>query len=850
MKTGGCIVMNRKARITASVLLFACSAAVVALLVLDYIDLLQSLPAVAGEILFKIESIFLQAVWALPVYLLLCGFLLLYISKEHPYGALFPFTLTLFGIVILFLHVQFGDQQAVFNQFVSSYIGLRSASIILLFIFILESVLFLIWFFNRILKGNTDRSRNYVLGQSSSQPEQRQGLSGTQYQGPAVGEDEDHRIHDLSLTFPELPELPRIVENHDSIPAPEMSRYRKAVTEPAGSRPPAVQPKVRKEDSPTAKKNVFGSLKPVDLDMQKPEEKQPEPRKPAEPQQKPVQQPPKEQTISFNDDDEIPALPPENSSFTNLPDPADEQIEESDRYDNEQEEESSKEDDPSIYEEDEEVVPGVLGLGQHHESSRPSYLDRIGYQFPPEDLLDTYPDVSSEVDRVTRLSGEVLMKTLSEFKIDAKLTGIQKGPVVTMYEILPAPGIRVQTITNLADNIALQLAASRVRMVAPIPGKQAVGIEVPNKERSIVSFKEMLNAVDAHSSYEIPMVLGKDITGESQVIDLTKTPHLLIAGATGSGKSVCVNSLICSILYRKSPSQVRLMMVDPKIVELKLYNDIPHLLTPVITDSKKAIKALQYCLYEMERRYDLLDTLNTRDIKTYNKKISDQKLMREKLPYIVLIIDEFADLMSTTGKEIESYLARLAAMARAVGIHLVLATQRPSTNVITGIIKANIPSRIAFMVASNTDSRIILDQAGAEKLLGRGDMLFSSSWDPVLQRVQGSFLSEHEVEQVVNFVKSHGEPDYLDESYFEDDEADDEDDFDLESDDGTDPLMDEALKIVYSRNSASASYLQRRLKIGYNRAARIIEEMEDRGIIGPARGSQPREVLRMTEIDT
>jgi len=475
-------------------------------------------------------------------------------------------------------------------------------------------------------------------------------------------------------------------------------------------------------------------------------------------------------------------------------------------------------------------------------------MNRIGYMYPPEEVLDTYPDISREVDRLTKLSGEVLMQTLREFKIEAQLTGIQKGPVVTMYEILPAPGIRVQSITNLADNIALQLAASRVRIVAPIPGKQAVGIEVPNKKRSIVSFKEMLLEVDKRAKYEIPVVLGKDITGESQVIDLVKTPHLLIAGATGSGKSVCVNSLICSILFRRSPKEVRLMMVDPKIVELKLYNDIPHLLTPVITDSKKAIKALQYCIYEMERRYELLDNMNVRDIRTYNKRIDEQQLAREKLPYIVLVIDEFADLMTTTGKEMETYLARLAAMARAVGIHLVLATQRPSTNVITGIIKANIPSRIAFMVASNTDSRIILDQAGAEKLLGRGDMLFSSSWDPNLLRLQGAFLSEEEVERIVEYVKKNGEPDYLDEEYFMDDE-DEEHVAEVDCEEGTDPLMEEALKIVYSRKSASASYLQRRLKIGYNRAARLVEEMEDRGIVGPARGSLPREVLRMTDID-
>lgn len=282
-------------------------------------------------------------------------------------------------------------------------------------------------------------------------------------------------------------------------------------------------------------------------------------------------------------------------------------------------------------------------------------------------------------------------------------------------------------------------------------------------------------------------------------------------------------------------------------MELKLYNDIPHLLTPVITDSKKAIKALQYCIYEMERRYDLLDQLNVRDIKTYNRRIREQGLAKEKLPYIVLVIDEFADLMTTTGKEMESYLARLAAMARAVGIHLVLATQRPSTNVITGIIKANIPSRVAFMVTSNTDSRIILDQSGAEKLLGRGDMLFSSSWDPNLVRLQGAFLSEEEVERIVDEVCKNGEPDYLDEELFWD-EDDDEDTPDIESGE-SDPLMEEALQIIYTRKSASASYLQRRLKIGYNRAARLIEEMEDRGIIGPARGSMPREILRMGDID-
>jgi DNA segregation ATPase FtsK/SpoIIIE-like protein len=518
---------------------------------------------------------------------------------------------------------------------------------------------------------------------------------------------------------------------------------------------------------------------------------------------------------------------------------------------------------PSKVSED-EFVPGIIGLSSHAESiddgsgnasesgGEKKFFTNIrkgNYMPPSEELLINYPGISKEIDENTRKAGEVLMQTLKEFKIDAELTGVQKGPVVTMYELFPAPGIRVQTITNLADNIALQLAASRVRIVAPIPGKQAVGIEVPNRVRSIVGFKEMLQAVEKFEEYAIPVVLGTDITGEQQIIDLVKTPHLLIAGATGSGKSVCVNSLICSILYRRSPKEVRILMVDPKIVELKLYNDIPHLLTPVITEPKKALKALQYCLFEMERRYSLLDGLNVRDLSSYNKRIDTYKLAREKLPYIVVIIDEFADLMTTAGKELEAYLARLAAMARAVGIHLVLATQRPSTNVITGIIKANIPSRIAFMVTSNTDSRIIIDQPGAEKLLGRGDMLFSSSWDPSPSRIQGAFLTEEEVEKIVEHVKAQGEPDYLDESYFMDDEDDDDGSNGYNDDDVEDDLMQEALKIVAQRGSASASYLQRKLKIGYNRAARIVEEMEDRGIVGPAQGSKPRDVLRMPGLD-
>ncbi|MBR6565515.1 MAG: DNA translocase FtsK, partial [Spirochaetaceae bacterium] len=322
-----------------------------------------------------------------------------------------------------------------------------------------------------------------------------------------------------------------------------------------------------------------------------------------------------------------------------------------------------------------------------------------------------------------------------------------------------------------------------------------------------------------------------------------KTPHLLIAGSTGSGKSVCVNSLILSILFKRSPQEVRMILIDPKIVELKLYNDIPHLLTPVITEPKKAFQALQYCLCEMERRYALLDGMGVREITSYNKRIVERNIATEKLPYIVVIIDEFADLMATTGKELESTVARLAAMSRAVGIHLVLATQRPSIDVITGLIKANIPSRVAFMVASKMDSRIIIDQVGAEKLLGKGDMLYASATDPFPVRIQGTFVSDNEVENVVDFVKQYGEPDYIDDEIFVDEE--DSDMGPSLFSEGDDPLYDQAVEIVMQAGKASASYIQRRLKIGYNRAARLVEEMEEKGIVGPANGSKPREIIHM-----
>jgi S-DNA-T family DNA segregation ATPase FtsK/SpoIIIE len=469
---------------------------------------------------------------------------------------------------------------------------------------------------------------------------------------------------------------------------------------------------------------------------------------------------------------------------------------------------------------------------------------RRGYEVPVDGLLDEYHQTGYwEIDEETRESAEVLRYTLEEFSIQAEVTGIRKGPVITMFEILPAPGVKLARITNLADNIALRLAASSVRIVAPIPGKHAVGIEIPNKQRHIVSFMELIRQDRFWSAkQDIPLALGKDIPGDVEIVDLTKTPHLLIAGATGSGKSVCVNSIICSILYRRSPQEVKMMLIDPKIVELKFYNDIPHLLTPVITDPKRAFQALQYCIYEMERRYNLLDSLGVRDIGAYNEKIKKRNLATEPLPYIVVVVDELADLMTTSGKELESTLARLAAMSRAVGIHLVLATQRPSTDVITGLIKANIPSRIAFMVSSKVDSRIIIDTGGAEKLLGQGDMLFTSAWDPFPTRMQGAFLSDAEVERVVEHVKTLGEPEYIDDEIFVDDDEEEALQGELE-----DPLMEKAIDIVVTANKASASYLQRRLKIGYNRAARLVEEMERIGVVGPQRGSKPRDVLGAPE---
>lgn len=476
------------------------------------------------------------------------------------------------------------------------------------------------------------------------------------------------------------------------------------------------------------------------------------------------------------------------------------------------------------------------------------YSENIeGRRFPDMEMLNSGKKLNmGEFRAEERESAVILEETLKEFGIDAKVVDIIHGPVVTLFKINPAPGVKLSKIEGLSNNLALRLAAQSIRIIAPIPGEKVVGIEIPNRKREMVNFKEIVNSKTfSESKYNIPIGLGKDIYGNIIVVDLYKMPHILIAGATGAGKSVCVNSFICSILFSKSPEELKLIFIDPKIVELKPYNNIPHLLYPVITDSKEALIALKYLLYEMERRYSLLDEMGVRDIVEYRTGRKTKKAYLEDLPFIVAFIDEFADLMTTSGKEAEILFARLAAKARAVGILLVLATQRPSADVITGLIKANIPARIAFQVISLQDSRIIMDQKGAEKLLGQGDMLYLSPTQPFPIRIQGAFLSKEEVDLIADHWKKIAEPNYINmiETIKELEDTDQDDEESLFSGESKDPLFDQALEIVYQMGKASASYLQRRLNIGYNRAARIVEEMEEMGIVGPQRGAKPRELI-------
>jgi DNA segregation ATPase FtsK/SpoIIIE, S-DNA-T family len=412
---------------------------------------------------------------------------------------------------------------------------------------------------------------------------------------------------------------------------------------------------------------------------------------------------------------------------------------------------------------------------------------------------------------------------------------------VTLYEMTLAPGIKVTRVVSLADDIAMALAAARVRVVAPIPGKSAIGIEVPNLKREMVTLGDIIKSNEFTSAdMMLKIAMGKDILGKPCMLDLKKQPHLLIAGATGAGKSVCVNTVITSLICNYDPNHVRFILIDPKMVELQLYNGLPHLLTPVITEPDECPKALKWAILEMERRYKLLSEQCVRDIDRYNQKIASMRHPEEfeKLPYIVIIIDEFADLMMVAPKEVESYITRIAQKARAVGIHLVLATQRPSVDIITGIIKANFPARVAFQVAQKIDSRTIIDQNGAEKLLGKGDMLYQSPTSSFPVRIQGAFIAEDEIMKIVQRACKFARPRYIDFDELLKQHSSSED----ENGDIQDEMFAIAMKIVEETKKASASYLQRRLSIGYNRAARIIERMEELGYIGPQIGSKPREV--------
>ena len=473
------------------------------------------------------------------------------------------------------------------------------------------------------------------------------------------------------------------------------------------------------------------------------------------------------------------------------------------------------------------------------------------YEYPPIELLSK-PDKKKLKGGAKALTDTAtkLQKTLYSFGVSAKVENVSVGPAITRYELKPAEGVRVSKIANLADDIALNLAAETIRIEAPIPGKQAVGIEVPNKEKEAVHLREVLESEEfQNNKSKLTVALGKDVAGNIQLADIAKMPHVLIAGSTGSGKSVCINTIISSIIFNAKPSEVKMVMVDPKVVELSVYNGIPHLLIPVVTDPKKAAGALAWAVQEMDNRYNLFAAKGVRDIKGYNKAIEKEE-GQGKLPQIVIIVDELADLMMVAAKDVEEAICRLAQKARAAGMHLVIATQRPSVDVITGLIKANVPSRIAFAVSSQVDSRTILDSVGAEKLLGKGDMLFFPTGYPKPVRVQGAFVSDEEVEKIVGFVKQNGTANYS-EDILETIENSNKTEKELmqeqAEDDETDPFLMDAIDAVVEQGTASTSFIQRKFKVGYARAGRIIDQMEERGIISGYQGSKPREVLMSKE---
>ena len=478
-------------------------------------------------------------------------------------------------------------------------------------------------------------------------------------------------------------------------------------------------------------------------------------------------------------------------------------------------------------------------------------VEEENYEYPPVELLSkpTKKTLKGGAKALTETAAR-LQKTLYSFGVSAKVENVSVGPAITRYELKPAEGVRVSKIANLADDIALNLAAETIRIEAPIPGKQAVGIEVPNKEKQAVHLREVLESEEfQENKSKLTVALGKDVAGNTQLADIGKMPHVLIAGSTGSGKSVCINTIITSIIYNAKPSEVKLVMVDPKVVELSVYNGIPHLLIPVVTDPKKAAGALAWAVQEMDNRYELFAKKGVRDLKGYNHAIEKEEEFG-KLPQIVIIIDELADLMMVAAKDVEEAICRLAQKARAAGMHLVIATQRPSVDVITGLIKANVPSRIAFAVSSQVDSRTILDSVGAEKLLGKGDMLFFPAGAPKPSRVQGAFVSDDEVEKIVDFVKQNGTATYSEdilESIENNNKTDKEIAMEKDEEDDTDPFLMDAIETVVETGQASTSFIQRRFKVGYARAGRIIDQMEERGVISGYQGSKPREVLMSKE---
>jgi S-DNA-T family DNA segregation ATPase FtsK/SpoIIIE len=469
-----------------------------------------------------------------------------------------------------------------------------------------------------------------------------------------------------------------------------------------------------------------------------------------------------------------------------------------------------------------------------------------GFQLPSIDFLDEPETRSTATDHENlRMLSKLLEKKLEDFGVRGQVVAVSPGPVITTFEYEPAAGVKINKIVTLTDDLALALRSTSIRIVAPIPGKAVIGIEVPNANREMVRFREVVvsNAFEKSNS-KLTICLGKDIVGNPVTAELEKMPHLLIAGATGTGKSVALNAMICSLLYKAKPDEVKLIMIDPKRIELSSYDGIPHLITPVVTDSKKATNALYWALREMERRYELLSELKARNIKQYNQKIEKSKQQAnedvpDKLPYVVVIIDELADLMMVSSREVEVALTRLAQMARAAGIHLILATQRPSVDVLTGIIKANFPTRLTFQVSSRTDSRTIIDTVGAENLLGSGDMLFLPPGTAKLQRIHGAYISEPELARITGFLRKQQKPDYDEEVT----EAALLAVGGVEEEDEYDEKYDDALALITKTRQASISMIQRHLRIGYNRAARIIEMMEKEGVVGPSDGAKPREVL-------